>query len=891
MDPSLVELFSAALADNPDTRIAAEKEILQMYTTDIVTLLGGCAGLILSDPPAPESAVQYSFIIITRTFDPTITNPLVRIQANWHTKMSQEQRNVLKMAIVRGLMFPAQKIWGMAAHCVCLVVAIERTTTLDVFSNLQELIISANYSESTHFAAIAALKEIYSRRFVHEMPPESLEISKGHVLMTYQFISNAPRFPIPFIKEIVLTLAEILKARSGQVNFAEEHSRIFELVVKLLPMVTDVELYEAVHYLLLSDVQVFYGNPGFPLETVMNIVAAGIRSGNPMFSIVSLSFCELIAKVEIGFVKENEMLERYKVARERHMTGRQIEQNHKSSELPDSPWKNRRVYNYTKYFAERHLDAVLDVLLRIDPQETGADSRDDAEPYMFAHSLLRKMFLMAPEVIFPAVKSLYESHASDSAWVAQHGLLVAINTVCRKEKQHQQVFEFLNSCGDFIVRCTTSSVDRLADTALYTLKSAIDCYGLFVTPEKLQAIMEHVVGLIERGDSIAHRAFGALTSIMRRFEAGSSRSPLLDLYPLVYRIYEFALSFCDTWERRELLDELYVFMEEYICRLPNTGLDLVKQFLDTLIESLVSSKKGLATVGDCALAIYKQQCWLSTLNGVFETYRSKVVEKAYLCVEILLEIIRDEEGPVLDDALRTLIRIVSVIGMATADIIEPIMNAVTKAIQSQVPTLISTSALLLGNLFKNATESMIPFLSQSVNLIIGCIDDNRFSREFYPNLTRSLSYILKSAATKIVPDRGMRDAVFAVYQRFLTLPLFLDSEDAIEYGNAIFESIFLGYAAVIRASKDDKEFLMENRRALFDPVERYMRMFIHHLSDDTLFAFYEFIQTGIECLPKRGFNMLITRERNYTLVLWGESSSSEQLRQKASDLYEAMKRC
>ena len=711
---SLVAVFDAALSEKLETRQAAENEILKMFNTDVVTLLSLCASIILSDSGASERSVQYALIVIVRALEPTHMNPLPRIQHHWETCLSQEQRNTLQMAVIRGLMFPVQKICGVAAHCVALVVRLERKRTIDVFSHLAELVMSSKYTLATHFAALAAIKEIYSCGCAGDMLPDAVGVMRGHLEMFYQIIGAAVQYPVPFVKDVVVTLAELVKSQAGRFRSMEEQQRLFCAVVELLPKVTDVEMYEAVHYLLLSDVQVFYGDSQFPLDKVMDIVVNGIKCANPTFSAVSLAFWEKVARVEIDFVKENEMADRYENAMRAHMTGRQIAQNQKLAEVPHSPWTRRPVGNYIQCFASRHIGVVLDVLVRVDPNNTGVDDRDDAEPYMFAHSLLRKMFFLAPEIVFESVKARWDPNIGSGLWIIQHGMLVAINTLCCRDRQFPLVKEFLNMCGDFIVTCTASGIDRVADTALWTLRNAIECYGLFVTPEKLLALVEHVTKLIRRGDSIAQRSFDALTAIVRRFDAHVLDSPLIDqsFSSYVCNIYQSTVEYCNNWEKHEILDKLYLFLQEYLCRLPNSGLELVNQFIDKLVHGLAALKQQLTSAADPQLLIYDQQCRLSTLNGVFETYASKVSERALGTVRILIEIIRDEEGPVLADALSTLTRIVSALGMDTADILEPIMQAAHKAIQSGVPTLVSTAASLVGNLFINATTGMLPFLDQ-----------------------------------------------------------------------------------------------------------------------------------------------------------------------------------
>lgn len=90
----------------------------------------------MSDADMPHRARLYSLTVFTQTLWPSLANPLATVEQNWIYHLSDGDRLAIKTAVVRGMMFPSEDIWGQAAHCVSLVVHFERRLNADLLASL-----------------------------------------------------------------------------------------------------------------------------------------------------------------------------------------------------------------------------------------------------------------------------------------------------------------------------------------------------------------------------------------------------------------------------------------------------------------------------------------------------------------------------------------------------------------------------------------------------------------------------------------------------------------------------------------------------------------------------------------------------------------------------------
>jgi hypothetical protein len=130
----------------------------------------------------------------------------------------------------------------------------------------------------------------------------------------------------------------------------------------------------------------------------------------------------------------------------------------------------------------------------------------------------------------------------------------------------------------------------------------------------------------------------------------------------------------------------------------------------------------------------------------------------------------------------------------------------------------------------------------------------------------------------------MIDDIFRMYQRLGAIPLDLEDAAEFELGNSVYETVFLGHAAVIRAAKDDPDFLRRHREPLFRPAAEYLKKFANNFADETLVAFMTFMEIAMDCMPRRGCTPTVARMAHKSLLIVGESRTDERIRTRAEVL-------
>jgi hypothetical protein len=880
----LAGLFDDALEADERIRNPAEHAIIQMFVTSAPALLVKCAEIILSPAQISTRAWQYCFVLFNRAFCPTAQNSLPVIQRSWRDVVPDSDREKIKMAAVRGLMFPDEKIWQPAAIAVSQIVSTDPILSFDLLENLVTLLVSAEYSPSTRFAAISAIREIYKSGAISLIDPDTVfPILKSHLEYFYVTLANAHAFVPSFIREIFLTLAELVRIQPTRFAPAQEQSVIFGFCRNILPHVLDLTLFESIHILFDGMVQSFYGSSTFDIEQILQLTGFGINSNRPDFVSISLAFWRTEIACEIELMHQNETIQNYNNARESHLTNRQRAEGSKCSVLPECCYQRTILANYWQLFASRFLNVVFDVMFRIDATQTGVETQDDkVEPHMFAFSVIRKIFFLEPLLVLEHCRRIFSQFdASEITWVRRHGMLLVLGCICSRQRILPEIRELLEEQGCFVIESTVSDVDRVSETALYVLDLAIECYGLYVTPNTLTELIHHVETLINRDTGIAGRSIDVLTRIIERFGRLMEDSPLPGIWPYIEDVYTRVTSQDDIW----LIEKVCHLLEQYVCRLPNNFFDSVKQMTESLVSNLQASSLYFA-VEDRGRILALRQGFLSILGGIFKTYGIRLDVQAHSASKALLGFVLSSSEKAMEEVLRALIHIVTALADDTKSVLDELWPAIERSISSQDPSLITTTVMLVSNLYRQVPELVISRLRPVVGLITTCLDTAQFTRDFYPNLMRALSYILTSVAETTVVIPPARDHIFHLFQRLVSLPLDLSKEEDVEFGNRIYEVIFMGYASVIYSGKDDVSFLMESRVAFFAPVQGYLRL-AGRFSDESLKAFLDFMSICRSYLPQR-CGVLLNNKKNYAVLLWAQASRNKEIAKDAEDLFRAL---
>jgi hypothetical protein len=557
------------------------------------------------------------------------------------------------------------------------------------------------------------------------------------------------------------------------------------------------------------------------------------------------------------------------------LTRRQIAEN-LNDIFPPCPWERENLMGYSSLFARRHIDILLETLLRVDPANTSVEDVTHQEPHMFAHSILRELVNFEPQFVLEKIAEIFDTEHSGN-WVVEHGLLITLSALCVPDCPFPPIREFIETQGPFLLAAASSPIDRVSNAALCALRAAIECYSLYVTPETIIQLVEYIESLLDRDPHICISALEALNALINRLDSDTEDSPLADLAVVIDRIYTQIVS---SVSDLQMIKTFYKVFELYITKFPpKEGLPIVAQIVAVVSELL---RESLQSIDRSPLVFTFQEHSLSVLGVVFEHYGHLIGYAVDDVVPLIFEVMRRGDDHPIVEALDALSGAVSALRETTANILEAILDVIHQALASGSPYLITASVVLIACLFWQVPGEMMEHFQQTIELIASCLDNDLFSRELCLDLWIGLSlavwavvYFGQEIESEIAGD------IFGMYQRFGAIPLDLADELDFELGNLVYEMVFSVHEAVIRAARGDPDFLCSHREPLFRPASEYLKKFASKFADKTLMAFMSFMEAAMECMPRKRCISIVTRMDHKRLLIIGESRRDARIRTRA----------
>jgi hypothetical protein len=270
---------------------------------------------------------------------------------------------------------------------------------------------------------------------------------------------------------------------------------------------------------------------------------------------------------------------------------------------------------------------------------------------MCAHSLLRKCLRFEPQLIQEQIACIFDQSGSIDDWVTVHGLVLCLFVLCSKEALHNPFYAFVEVHGHLIQEASLSSIERLAKTALCALSSAIEVYGLYVTPVTIEETVRDIAGLVARPGVIAIQAIETHRAIIERFRPEHAVSPLPAMSDLMGYLHGMILSQSPS---PDTIFMFYQMLESYLCLLPPSAIDIVR-------TSFATFHKFLQTHVDEKNPIHftLRQCVIQGLRTLYREYPFRFPDIAPESADILLAIARRPNQRLIAEALEALVSTLS----------------------------------------------------------------------------------------------------------------------------------------------------------------------------------------------------------------------------------------
>ncbi|OHT09332.1 hypothetical protein TRFO_21831 [Tritrichomonas foetus] len=872
----VVQLFIDLLDINESTRTRASDLILDMFTNNIVFLIQCCADIIVSDS-VPVVAQQQSFITLMRAFRPTTEMPFSVVEKNYFS-LSEQIRFNIRSAIIRGLLFPQPNIYQPAAFLVALIVMIDKKCSADILNYLRTVSISSEFPKTAHFAAILAYKEIYISGLINSLlnfPNEQFRNQISEILHQelndfHLFINSAALYPVEFILEVILTLKEFIRCNPSLFENIEEQNSLISSIESLLPIVQDENLYRAIFHLLFALLDVLYDSGTLNLPRLIEITTKGIICGRKDFVSISIDFWNevLIKEREIVYLQEkyDRYLHYYK---------------DRSHEYRNHVLTKPIYQNYSVIFASNSINTILNALTQIEENDACISDRSIKKVYMYAAEFLKKLFPLSPKEVFPILTSFIFSFVTKEnlmnindevfnaiPWTIKCSILYAISSMCTN-RQFPGISDFFRKITNFVVKCSLSEIERLAELSLYTLKSIQQSCFIYSYESDFNQFIPLLNFQMKRSPFIITRT---LEFIQQLFKAPNA--PLHLFFVQFFEILSIPLT-CENRYVDNMLNITFNTFNTLVCQCNNHS----KEYIISLLKSCLSAIQKELSSFEPEEPIVKSLIHLIGL--IFKNFPD-LNEEAKIAFQFINEIMK--VITYAEDALLALTHIIPSLNEDVAQYLPFIMQHIENAMNSGSPDIIKNAVICITNLFKYETRLMMSFLNPTINLVLVTLNNKTFMPDFYPEVALKLSMIIEFVyLSKFTITNDCRDRIMEIYQKMSTLPLEFDSPNGIAFVNSVIECVLLGYSKIIFISQSDKEFLVRNKKIFYLPVLVFRKLKI--FTDKLLLAFVDLIYSSCKYMPKET-NVFYHKQFHTNILFHAMSSYDSNLSDKAIAVYD-----
>lgn len=840
----LVKCLNDALNQDDLVRETAVEKILEYESNNLIELISTTAQIILIDNFSIQT-YQYAYVIINRAFSPNSEISFRDIYSVWST-VSTEIQAMVQSAIFRGLMFDLPSIYQLAAHCFALIFNIDPEHCMPMLEQLQLLLIEENYPLCTRFGALKTYQEICESGIIPKIidQPGVNDTMKSVIDLLFQFLQNPTDFPLNFVVDVIKTMNAFMTQVSSQFRPSEVINPICEVLIKIIQLSNDEQIYTSIHMILLTYSNTFYEHPNLPIRTIFEIGTYGLKSVYNTCVSIAFDFWNEFIKFEKSILKFNQSIYNYDNERKKILG---------QSESYKCKKKLKNFVGFSQNILLELLPYIFIHIQNINPEDVTYDENEYYSPYLSAYVTLKLLYSMNHEAVYNEVIPFWNDHCILN-WTECLSLVLIVSAMCDSSRE-EPIINFMNEHGKVVLLLAPQfKVERLTICALNTMIHVINSYSIFINDDDLPVILQLLFECTNDEESICTKALYVLASICDKMPINSTDSPIFRNMDLLLSIPTNAInredSFSTTIAHNSCL--FYIF---FIAHCPLSQLELIKSLVGTFSTYLSSECIPMILIS------------LDVISASFKRFALFFTEQeAQHIGEIVYKLITTNSAALYESAILAFMHIANslcgkIFSFANLDFIP-------NALASDSPSVITNVICLLGRLFKFLGDQGPPFI-ETYSIIVECMENPKFTPDFFILIGYALPDILLSQQPENIPDE-IRDVTYNFILRLAHTQLDLNNENDLETGHQIYEVVFDGIAAIIQIT-DRIEFLTPKLKTIIQFAQKYSTFPFYN--DKTLYSFCKYISAIVDAFPKK-YNMIVHKEDLFRLVFWTIASDN-----------------
>jgi hypothetical protein len=175
-------------------------------------------------------------------------------------------------------------------------------------------------------------------------------------------------------------------------------------------------------------------------------------------------------------------------------------------------------------------------------------------------------------------------------------------------------------------------------------------------------------------------------------------------------------------------------------------------------------------------------------------------------------------------------------------------------------------------------RELLDRLPDSVNLIVTCLSDDRFTAGFYPKLLTALAEIIYACPRYIVGN--VRERLFGVYWKaYCDLNCDPANPGDVAHANDVFAAVFAGFRAILATFPPGDALLSDIRvrnSYIIGPPKKFLA--IGSFTCGSMLSFCLFLQQFDKVYARKG-NIVLNRTHNWQILLHGQMMKDQNLKE------------
>jgi hypothetical protein len=319
-------------------------------------------------------------------------------------------------------------------------------------------------------------------------------------------------------------------------------------------------------------------------------------------------------------------------------------------------------------------------------------------------------------------------------------------------------------------------------------------------------------------------------------------------------------------------------------RSPDALFAQIGTLLETTLVEIEATCRG--EPDDTAFTVQQQK--LHIIKACFHRFGERFHEFGVRTAQLLFTLMRYLSATIWEDALLCLIYVVSHLRHSAREVYstERMSNLIGIALRSESPSIITNTVLALSRFYdallrgegKNldpCARDLVERLPHSFQLITECLNNTRFTDDFFVGLLFSLAAIISAASKWIAVEDRLH--LFEIYSRAWQEVQIGTGKSMIAHANLVFNAVFKGFAAVFETyspSEGEDVTPRAMKRTICTAPKKFLAVGV--FTAEAIFAFCGFLEQYNRVYGHKG-NLLLNRIVNWELLAYGYALNNAQL--------------